>query len=138
MSSAVDTSNPIAVAGSTVYTTDGALLFPFDPDEFAATDWGSGAVFGAWTAPFYAGSDITTAPVLAGDHVYFGTRAGVVFAVDRVSGLERWRYDATVATGSDVSIQGTPVVLDGSVVVTTSGGHVIAIAGESEPLQTDS
>ncbi len=98
------------------YTTDGHLLFPFRP---AVDSTETEADFDVWDSPFLADSDITTPPVLAAGLVYFGTRDGLVFAVDET-------------TGSDVSVQGSIVVLDGAVIVTTSGGHLIAIAGEFE------
>lgn len=111
------------------YTTDGHLLFPFRP---AVDSTETEADFDVWDSPFLADSDITTPPVLAAGLVYFGTRDGLVFAVDETTGDIRWSFDTNVATGSDVSVQGSIVVLDGAVIVTTSGGHLIAIAGEFE------
>ena len=129
--SAVDTSNSIAVRNGVVFTTDGQLLFPFRPSEITGQSLESGRPLGVWNGPFVAGTDITTAPVVAGGLVYIGTRDGLVFAVDEFTGDELWRFDADVATGADIAIQGSVVVLDGAVIVTTSGGHVIAIAGIS-------
>lgn len=127
--SATDTSQPIAVHDGVVFSVDGHLLFPFEPDAITMDGLRSNGPLGAWDAPFYAGSDITTPPVVAAGLVYIGTRDGLVLAVNESSGQEEWRFDANVATGSDVAIQDGIVVLDGAVIVTTSGGHVIAIAG---------
>ena len=135
--SAIDTSNAIAVHNGVVFTTDGQLLFPFRPDEITGSALGSDTPVGVWDGPFVAGTDITTPPVVAAGLVYFGTREGLVFAVDEFTGDERWRFDADLATGADVSIQGSPVVLDGAVIVTTSGGHVIAIAGTAPAASSD-
>jgi outer membrane protein assembly factor BamB len=127
--SATDTSQAIAVNGGVAFTTDGHLLFPFRPAVSSAE---TEANFEVWDAPFVVGSDITTSPVLAAGLIYVGTRDGLVFAIDQSSGDLRWSFDTNLATASDVAVQGSIVVLDGAVIVMTSGGHVIAIAGEPQ------
>ncbi|MDH5372519.1 MAG: PQQ-like beta-propeller repeat protein, partial [Acidimicrobiia bacterium] len=120
-------SNAIAVDQGIVFSAENNLLFPIDPTGITPEALASGDQLGPW-APFTAGSDITTAPVIADGLVLFGTQQGIVHALDLATGDEIWQFDVGAATGDIVSIQGTPVVLKNTVIVTTSGGHIVAIA----------
>jgi eukaryotic-like serine/threonine-protein kinase len=63
---------------------------------------------------------IQSSPVIAGDLVLFGARDGFLYALDRETGRQRWRYDYKVSW-----INGSPAVSDGVVYVGTSDAHFI-------------
>ncbi|NNC41404.1 MAG: PQQ-like beta-propeller repeat protein [Acidimicrobiia bacterium] len=123
--------NAIAVNDGIVFSAESNRLFPFDPARFTTEIIGSGEQLGPW-APFITESDITTPPVIADGLVLIGTQQGMVHAIDLATGAEAWRFDAGIATDDIVSIDGAPLVIKNAVIVTTSGGHIIAI-GTDDP-----
>jgi outer membrane protein assembly factor BamB len=58
---------------------------------------------------------IQSSPAVAGDLVVFGARDGFLYALDRTTGRERWRYDHKVSW-----VNGSPAIADGVVYVGTS------------------
>ncbi len=66
--------------------------------------------------------NVTPGPVIGpGGTIYAASNAGVLHAIDPVSGLDRWRFDAGSGYGSDLST--SPAVLtDGSVLWPGPGG----------------
>ena len=123
--------NALAVHEGIVFSAESNRLFPFDPARFTNEVLGSGEQLGPW-APFITDSDITTPPVIADGLVLIGTQQGMVHAIDLATGAEAWRFDAGIATDDIVSIEGAPLVIRNAVIVTTSGGHIIAI-GTDDP-----
>ncbi len=119
--------NPLAVNDGIIFSAEANRLFPFDPSKITLDGLSSGEQLGPW-APFIAGSDITTPPIIADGRVYFGTQGGIVHALDLETGSEVWSFDVGLAVDDIVSIQGSPVVLKNTVIVTTNGGHIVAIA----------
>ena len=63
---------------------------------------------------------IQSSPVVAGDLVLFGARDGFLYALDRETGRQRWRYDYKVSW-----INASPAVSDGVVYVGTSDAHFV-------------
>lgn len=122
-----EVTNPIAVHDGIIFSAEANRLFPFDPDLMTLESIGSDSQLGPW-APYIADSDITTPPVIAGELIIFGTQNGIVYAVDLATGDEVWRFDVGVATGEDVGIEGSPIVLKNTVIVMTNQGNLVAIA----------
>ena len=122
-------SNPIAVMDGIVYSAWSNLLFPYDPEMMTGAGIGSQEQLGPW-APVTIDSDLSTPAVIAGGVVVFGTKGGMVHALDLATGDELWRFDVDVATQDDVAIVGAPVVLKNTVIIITNQGHVVAIAGD--------
>ena len=58
--------------------------------------------------------------------VYFGGWDGLVYAVDALTGAERWRYKTDGQMGS------SPAVVDGIVYIGSDDGSVYAIGGSSD------
>jgi outer membrane protein assembly factor BamB len=67
----------------------------------------------AWT--FTAGGSLGT-PAVVGDTIYLGDDDGTVYALDRITGQERWRAE------TKVSIQAGVVVHDGRLFFTSANG----------------
>ncbi len=63
---------------------------------------------------------IQSSPVIAGDLVVFGARDGFLYALDRRTGRERWRYDYKISW-----VNSSPAVADGIVYVGTSDAHFV-------------
>jgi len=63
---------------------------------------------------------IQSSPVVAGDLVVFGARDGFLYALDRATGRERWRYDYKISW-----VNSSPAVADGVVYVGTSDAHFV-------------
>jgi outer membrane protein assembly factor BamB len=74
---------------------------------------------GLWT--FQAQGRITAAPLVVEDNVYFGTEAGLVYALDRHTGREVWKLDM----GSPITL--TPAFAEGKLFVRTADGRMSAI-----------
>ena len=73
---------------------------------------------------------IQSSPAIAGDLVLFGARDGFLYALDRDTGRERWRYDYKVSW-----VNGSPAVADGVVYVGTSDAafvHALDLATGKE------
>lgn len=79
---------------------------------------------------FHSGALIQSAPIVAGDTVYFGNNAGTVFALalhpQDPAGEVFWRWQTSNAIVSSMA------VLDGVVFVTGTDGVVYAIGGSLE------
>ncbi len=71
---------------------------------------------------------ITGDPVVAGDTLYFGDQEGTLYAVDRSTGEELWRWQ----TGGAISA--APAVIDGMVVIASEDGSVYAV-GQGEVVE---
>ncbi len=67
------------------------------------------------------GGELWARPVVDRDTVVFGSRDGLLYAVDLTTGRERWRF----ATAGE--IRGAPVVSDGRVVVGSTDQHLYAL-----------
>jgi outer membrane protein assembly factor BamB len=79
-----------------------------------------------WTADL--GGD-PTAPILTDDAVLVGAGRPVV-ALDRADGTERWRVETRERSYTDVflsGVTGSPVVVNGTVLVATQAGDVYAL-----------
>src|SRR5215217_894242 len=48
---------------------------------------------------FTTGGDVSATPAIDGDTVYFPDRAGNFYAVDKVTGQQRWRSSVAEASG---------------------------------------
>lgn len=66
-------------------------------------------------------ASITTNVLPVGETLLYGTQAGALVAVDRVSGQERWRFQTTDAIFS------TPVVANGIVYFGSAGRRIYAV-----------
>jgi outer membrane protein assembly factor BamB len=66
---------------------------------------------------------ILSAPVVAGDTVYFGSADGHLYAVDALNGAPRWKWRAMSPGRS------SPAVLDGVVFFADADGWVYAVGG---------
>jgi outer membrane protein assembly factor BamB len=79
---------------------------------------------------FHSGALIQSAPVVAGDTVYFGNNAGTVYAIaldpDDPAGEVYWTWQ------TDNAVVSSMAVLDGIVFVTGTDGVVYAIGGSAE------
>src|SRR5215472_9755673 len=60
-----------------------------------------------WT--FHAKGQLISSPAVAADTIYVGSTAGILYAVDRVSGTERWKFE------TKSRITSSPAVADGLV-----------------------
>ncbi len=92
------------------------------PDTASATGAGSEAnvaLAPRWTLEF--SRPVTTTPLVLGDLVVFGTREGLVRAVEAATGRERWRVDTREGVGA------SPVPIEGDVVVADYAGDVLRI-----------
>jgi outer membrane protein assembly factor BamB/tetratricopeptide (TPR) repeat protein len=107
-----------AVAGDLMVIPGGSQLITID-----LTDLDQTAL--VWAFP--SGADILSAPLIAGETVYVGNDAGVLYALalhaNDPNGEELWHWDAGSAIRSPVA------VLDGVVIVATVEGTVTAIGG---------
>jgi outer membrane protein assembly factor BamB len=54
----------------------------------------------------------------------------MVYALDIASGAKVWEFDVSAAVGEPVVVSGGIVVLDRTIIVTTTNGAIVAIAGE--------
>ena len=77
----------------------------------------------AWE-PVALGEECTTTPVVLGDSLVVGTRAGRLHAISRSTGDHE--VIATPGAGADVELFASPAVVGDSVVVVTSAGEVVA------------
>jgi polyvinyl alcohol dehydrogenase (cytochrome) len=74
-----------------------------------------------WT--FTTGGDVSATPAVDGDTVYFPDRAGSLYAVDAMTGQERWRSSIAAATGvAGDYARATPALAGNKVVIGTQGG----------------
>lgn len=98
-----------AIAGGTVYATDGG--------ELIALDLGSGME--RWRTDL-EGGDLSS-PNAVGDVAYVGTAEGEIVAVSGLAGEVRWRFPAGAAVGAP------PTVTDEELVAVTDDGSVISL-----------
>ena len=70
---------------------------------------------------FRAEGGISTSPVIAGDQVYFGTRDGFLYALNRFDGEVNWR----LSLGAAIDI--SPAYSGGRLYVRTSDGLLHAV-----------
>jgi polyvinyl alcohol dehydrogenase (cytochrome) len=71
---------------------------------------------------FVTGGDVSATPAVDGDTVYFPDRAGNLYAVDELTGQQRWRSSIGAASGvpGDYA-RATPAVAGNKVIVGTQG-----------------
>src|SRR4051794_39655421 len=71
---------------------------------------------------FTTGGDVSATPAVDGDTVYFPDRAGNLYAVDKVTGQQRWRSSVGAASGvpGDYA-RATPAVAGNKLIVGTQG-----------------
>src|SRR4051794_16201266 len=71
---------------------------------------------------FTTGSDVSATPAVDGETVYFPDRAGNLYAVDKVTGQQRWRSSVGAASGvpGDYA-RATPAVAGNKLIVGTQG-----------------
>lgn len=97
----------------------------------SATAGSSGDDLFLWPPSAVTGEvKITGDPVVAGETLYFGDQEGTLFAVDRMTGDELWRWKTNGA------ISAAPAVIDGVVFVASEDGTVSAV-GQGQPSQGD-
>jgi polyvinyl alcohol dehydrogenase (cytochrome) len=71
---------------------------------------------------FTTGGDVSATPAVDGDTVYFPDRAGNLYAVDKLTGQQRWRSSVGAASGvpGDYA-RATPALAGNKVIVGTQG-----------------
>ena len=71
---------------------------------------------------FTTGGDVSATPAIDGDTVYFPDRAGNLYAVDKVTGQQRWRSSIAGASGvpGDYA-RATPALAGNKVIIGTQG-----------------
>src|SRR3954462_1571524 len=71
---------------------------------------------------FTTGGDVSATPAVDGDTVYFPDRTGNLYAVDKVTGQQRWRSSIAGATGvpGDYA-RATPALAGNKLIVGTQG-----------------
>jgi outer membrane protein assembly factor BamB len=121
-------STPATNRNSLYYDVSGAGAAPAISGDLAIIPVGSQVLFLDLVSDsilfnFDAGSAVRSAPVIAGDKVYFGNEAGTVFALDLATAEELWTWHTGGAVRSSVT------VLDGIVLVTSTDTRLYAIGG---------
>ena len=87
-----------AVDGDVIYLPAGRFLNPLKLSLQAVAESSDPNDNFLWPPADVTGQiKITAAPVIAGDTVYFGDEEGIVYAVDAVTGEERWRWNTAVS-----------------------------------------
>lgn len=103
---------PPAVVGDTMYLPSGRFLYAIDLTDNSHR----------WPADTVAAdTEITAAPVVDSNTVYFGTEDGLAVAVDAASGEHRFSWQT-----SNI-MRASPVVIDGGVYVAAGDGSVTAL-----------
>jgi polyvinyl alcohol dehydrogenase (cytochrome) len=71
---------------------------------------------------FTTGGDVSATPAIDGDTVYFPDRAGSLYAVDKVTGQQRWRSSIAAASGvpGDYA-RATPALAGNKLIIGTQG-----------------
>jgi outer membrane protein assembly factor BamB/tetratricopeptide (TPR) repeat protein len=64
-----------------------------------------------WDAGFATGDRIESSPAVTGDVVYIGSNDGNLYAIDRATGTERWRFETSRR------ITSSPAIADGAVII---------------------
>ena len=101
---------------------DGVAYSGGEPGDVNAFDTGDGSEL--WHVA--TGSEVSQAPVVAGDVVYVITNGvDAAFAYDATTGEELWRYDLSASHAA-------PAVAGGRLYTTDSGGDVVAIGGSDQ------
>jgi len=77
-----------------------------------------------WRQP--TGAAAATTPALSESLLYVGTRGNSLIALDRVDGVEQWRF-----SGANNQFSAPPVVVDGTVYVGSRDGNVYALDASS-------
>jgi outer membrane protein assembly factor BamB len=77
-----------------------------------------------WAAALYTATS-GSPPAVSTDSVYVADQSGMVYAFDRSSGAERWRF------ATNHGAVGAPIVTSTAVLQPTSDGEVTAIASDS-------
>jgi len=71
---------------------------------------------------FTTGGDVSATPAVDGDTVYFPDRAGNLYAIDKLTGQQRWSSGIAVASGvAGDYARATPAVAGNKVIVGTQG-----------------
>ena len=83
--------------------------------------YGVDAITGEEQWQFKAEDGIVASPVVVGDLVVFGDKAGRLYGLNRHDGVERWRLQLTDA------IRVSPVYAEGRLLVRTIDGQLHAV-----------
>ena len=105
-------------AGGAIYVVSGATA-----DTGSITSLSESAGSRLWQVRLRSIADYP--PVVAGDTVYVGTRAGSLIALDRDTGETLWLADL------ESSVVGSPIVHDGAIYVASNAVHAIDAANGS-------
>jgi outer membrane protein assembly factor BamB len=110
--------------GAPAVATDGATstVYLVSSDAAVRAIGSDGAQL--WSAPLYS-STSGSPPAVSSDSVYVADQYGTVYAFDRSSGTERWRF------ATNHGAVGAPVVTAAAVLQPTNDGEVTAIATDS-------
>jgi outer membrane protein assembly factor BamB/DNA-binding winged helix-turn-helix (wHTH) protein/TolB-like protein len=102
-----------------------ARLHPLQADspEASTRDTGPGGSLLRWQVR--TGGELWSTPAVDRGTVFFGSRDGLLYAVDLTSGREHWRF----ATGGE--IEGGPVVSEGTVVFGSTDHYLYALDARS-------
>ena len=85
---------------------------------------------GRWRfSPDGAESSIVASPAAANTSLYVGDLQGRLFAIEPVSGIEQWRFQA------EGGIYASPIVVGGTVYIASQEGNVYAVNGASGELE---
>lgn len=117
------------------------VVFGAGDGKVRAVELTTGAV--RWS--FATGGRIRSTPAISGETVYVGSADGHLYAIDLASGEERWRF-ATEGASLDAAefgfdrrtVQGTPVVADGTVFVGGRDANLYAVDAATGSLRWSS
>ena len=77
-------SSPIIDASGSIYFGAGTRVYAIGDSGYAA--------YTKWLAPFQTGANVNSSPALGTNgYLYFGSDDGIVYAVNRFTGIEKWR-----------------------------------------------
>jgi outer membrane protein assembly factor BamB len=88
---------------------------------------------------FEAGAEVTAAPAVTADALYFGDWAGRIYALDRATGQERWRRETPVhpaVYAGQIPASPTVTTLDGDEVLVVASGKTVWVlrTADGEPV----
>ena len=107
-----------AVTAPPALAADGSIVYmaPAEGEGIVAVDTETNRL--RWAAPLGGAS---AGPAVAGDLVYVANLTGILFAVDPLSGVERWRATA------GGTYEATPAIVDGTLFIGNRDGHLYAL-----------
>ncbi|MGK5090543.1 PQQ-binding-like beta-propeller repeat protein [Deltaproteobacteria bacterium TL4] len=119
---------PVKIIESSPAVVDGVVYFGAgavgERDYFYALDALTGKVL--WKFNVY--SSVGTAPTVAGDMVYFGSRLGYLHALNRHTGKQVWAFASRMGTlGLPWIVDSSPAVVDGVVYFGSDDEYIYAV-----------